>query len=148
MGGAPVPAHRVICCARSEVMCAMLAGPFKEGATAEVHIPGVQRRAFLELLRFMYTERIDLSAETVVHVCSLADKYMMPIMHTECMRFLGGPLSIDMFWPVISSATALDHVPAFEVCRRFVVEHAGEVICASPGRGLSAQALKRLLEDL
>lgn len=147
--GPPIPAHRLVCCSRSDVLRAMLAGPFQEASAPEVPIPCVQRDAFLELLRFLYTDAVELGARSVVHACVLADRFMLPEMHGQCTRRLSGLLDdCSNFWEIFVDAVALSCEPAVAACLRFMSSNAEELVQSSPGSTLSLEALKVMMAKM
>mmetsp|Transcript_5493 Transcript_5493/g.8535 ORF Transcript_5493/g.8535 Transcript_5493/m.8535 type:complete len:428 (+) Transcript_5493:90-1373(+) len=142
-----VPAHRLVCCARSEVFKAMLTGPFLEGGASEVAVPQVDYEAFLELLRFLYTDRALLNGQIVVQVSELARQYMLPELQAQCTTFLEEHMDTTNVCQVLSEALALGEKSVVDYCLKFVRYHPNEVVEGNPGATLSAKGLKTLLAD-
>lgn len=145
--GAIVPAHRLVCCARSEVFRAMLSGPFLEGSAGEVAVPHVGHAPFMELLRFLYSDTAELNGQIVVQVSDLARQYMLPELQSQCTKFLEDHLDTSNVCQVLSEALALCEASAVEYCMKFVRYHPQEVVESSPESALSPKALKHLLAE-
>ncbi|XP_068198543.1 BTB/POZ domain-containing protein 6-B-like [Antennarius striatus] len=82
-----VPAHKYVLAVGSSVFGAMFYGDLAEGQS-EIHIPDVEPPAFLILLKYMYSDEIDLEADTVLATLYAAKKYIVPALARACVAFL------------------------------------------------------------
>lgn len=82
-----VPAHKYVLAVGSSVFCAMFYGDLAEGDT-EIHIPDVEPTAFLILLKYLYSDEIELEADTVLATLYAAKKYLVSPLAEACVRFL------------------------------------------------------------
>ncbi|XP_072533422.1 BTB/POZ domain-containing protein 6-A [Salminus brasiliensis] len=82
-----VPAHKYVLAVGSSVFCAMFYGDLAEGDT-EIHIPDVEPTAFLILLKYLYSDEIELEADTVLATLYAAKKYLVSPLAQACVRFL------------------------------------------------------------
>ncbi|XP_020356856.1 BTB/POZ domain-containing protein 6-B-like isoform X1 [Oncorhynchus nerka] len=82
-----VPAHKYVLAVGSSVFCAMFYGDLAE-ESSEIHIPDVEPAAFLILLKYMYSDAIDLEADTVLATLYAAKKYIVPALAKACVSFL------------------------------------------------------------
>ncbi|XP_052040850.1 BTB/POZ domain-containing protein 6 isoform X1 [Apodemus sylvaticus] len=82
-----VPAHKYVLAVGSSVFYAMFYGDLAE-VKSEIHIPDVEPAAFLVLLKYMYSDEIDLEADTVLATLYAAKKYIVPALAKACVNFL------------------------------------------------------------
>ncbi|XP_051504214.1 BTB/POZ domain-containing protein 6-A isoform X1 [Myxocyprinus asiaticus] len=82
-----VPAHKYVLAVGSSVFCAMFYGDLAEG-DSDIHIPDVEPAAFLILLKYMYSDEIELSADTVLATLYAAKKYLVSALARACVGFL------------------------------------------------------------
>ncbi|KAI4905017.1 hypothetical protein NFI96_020172 [Prochilodus magdalenae] len=82
-----VPAHKYVLAVGSSVFCAMFYGDLAEGDT-EIHVPDVEPTAFLVLLKYLYSDEIELEADTVLATLYTAKKYLVSPLAEACVHFL------------------------------------------------------------
>lgn len=102
------PAHRLILKARSPVFASTFKYDTKEKATGVIDIEDCDPSSFSDFLYFLYcgtTEK--LSSKNVFSLFTAADKYDVPDLRSECMKFIKKNLSIDNFCDAI--VLALKH---------------------------------------
>eukprot|EP00746_Dinoflagellata_sp_MGD_P125229 gnl/MRDRNA2_/MRDRNA2_59957_c0_seq1.p1 gnl/MRDRNA2_/MRDRNA2_59957_c0~~gnl/MRDRNA2_/MRDRNA2_59957_c0_seq1.p1 ORF type:complete len:451 (+),score=71.88 gnl/MRDRNA2_/MRDRNA2_59957_c0_seq1:77-1429(+) len=143
--GPPIPAHKFICGTRSEVLKAMFLGPFQEGTANEVMFKDVAREPFLEMLRFLYTDTVELSTSIVVEVNDLAQKYMLPDLQAQCVAFLEQHTDAVNVCGLLSKALSFSNQLLCERCYQYISEQGLEVMESSPGTEMSLAALKMIL---
>lgn len=63
---------------------------------SEIEIPDIpDPAAFLTLLRFLYTDEVQIGPETVMATLYTAKKYAVPALENACVDFLKANLSSD-----------------------------------------------------
>uniref|UniRef100_A0AAY4B842 BTB domain-containing protein n=1 Tax=Denticeps clupeoides TaxID=299321 RepID=A0AAY4B842_9TELE len=82
-----IPAHKYVLAVGSSVFCAMFYGDLAEGES-HIHIPDVEPAAFLILLKYLYSDEIELDADTVLATLYAAKKYLVTALARACVRFL------------------------------------------------------------
>ncbi|XP_076841841.1 BTB/POZ domain-containing protein 6-A isoform X2 [Brachyhypopomus gauderio] len=82
-----VPAHKYVLAVGSSVFCAMFYGDLAEEGL-EIHIPDVEPAAFLILLKYLYSDEIELEADTVLATLYAAKKYLVGSLARACVSFL------------------------------------------------------------
>jgi speckle-type POZ protein len=88
--GREFPAHKLILSARSEVFAAMFQHPMEENLTNQIKIEDIEPDVFQELLRFIYTGRVQVDKlETMAAGLFIAaDKYLMDQLKMTCQNHL------------------------------------------------------------
>lgn len=71
--------------------------PLREGITREALICE-PRTEFVELLRFIYTNQVDINEHTVVGLLTLADKYCIDEVVNLCLKYVKDNFDADMFF--------------------------------------------------
>ena len=61
----------------------------------EINLPDIEPSAFLALLRFLYTDEVQIGPETVMTTLYTAKKYSVPALEKHCVDFLEKNLSPD-----------------------------------------------------
>jgi len=93
--GKEIKAHKAILSARSPVFAAMLLSGMKESAENRVEIDDIAPDIFEALLRFIYTDRIDLTTINTKDLLAAANKYLLPLLKFQCQRFLSESINIE-----------------------------------------------------
>jgi hypothetical protein len=83
-----VPAHRCLLCARCEYFRSMFSAGFKEGDSAEIHIEGTSSAAFKALLKFLYTDCMEVDDAVLFDLAKLSDQYRVERLHNHCLHQL------------------------------------------------------------
>lgn len=76
--------------------------PLREGRTREV-IVADPRESFLELVRFIYTNQIDINQQNVGDILALADKYCMDEVLDLCLKYLRDNFDPEVFFTFYNS---------------------------------------------
>ncbi|CAI0415579.1 unnamed protein product [Linum tenue] len=130
-GGAPIPAHRALLAARSEIFKTMLdPDACKSPANDTITLPELNHEELESLLEFLYSG--DLAPEKLErHVYALtlaADKYEVPYLLGLCERHM---------------VRSLDASNALEV-----LEISDSVCCSSSGGDLKETAVKYVVKNM
>ena len=88
IGGRDFPAHKNILSARSDVFAAMFQHPTKENLTNQIKIEDIEPDVFQELLRFIYTGRVQVDKLEVMaaDLSIAADKYLLDQLKLTCQN--------------------------------------------------------------
>ncbi len=84
-----IRAHKLILSSRSPVFAAMFDHDMKEKRSGIVDIVGISPDTFRTVLRFMYTDQVELKKEEdAKKLIAAADKYKLDLLRMECEKFL------------------------------------------------------------
>ena len=72
-----IPAHKLVLAISSPVFYAMFYGHLAEAKDC-IELPDCEYDSLLEFLRYLYSDKANLTLSNVMHVLHLADKYMVP----------------------------------------------------------------------
>ena len=90
-----IQAHKFILSARSPVFAAMFQHETKEAALNRFNIGDIEPDVFEALLRFIYTDKVDLTFEMSKSLLAVSKRYQLDLLQWKCQVFLAQNLSIN-----------------------------------------------------
>ncbi|XP_024293017.1 BTB/POZ domain-containing protein 6-B [Oncorhynchus tshawytscha] len=140
-----VPVHKYVLAVGSSVFCAMFYGDLAE-EESEIHIPDVEPAAFLILLNYMYSDAIDLEADTVLATLYAAKKYIVPALAKACVTFLETSLEAKNACVLLSQSRLFEEPELTQRCWE-VIDAQAELALGSEGFcEIDLQTLKIILQ--
>ncbi|XP_067894598.1 BTB/POZ domain-containing protein 6-B isoform X2 [Heterodontus francisci] len=126
-----VPAHKYILAVGSSVFYAMFYGELAEDKS-DIHIPDVEPAAFLILLKYLYSDEIDLEADTVLASLYAAKKYIVPYLAKACVNFLETSLEAKNACVLLSQSRLFEEPELTQRCWE-VIDAQAELALRSEG---------------
>ncbi|XP_054986526.1 BTB/POZ domain-containing protein 6 [Sorex araneus] len=126
-----VPAHKYVLAVGSSVFYAMFYGDLAE-IKSEIHIPDVEPAAFLILLKYLYSDEIDLEADTVLATLYAAKKYIVPALAKACVSFLETSLEARNACVLLSQSRLFEEPELTQRCWE-VIDAQAEMALRSEG---------------
>ncbi|RWS19972.1 BTB/POZ domain-containing protein 2-like protein, partial [Leptotrombidium deliense] len=124
-----IPAHKFILSVGSAVFNAMFNG--KMATTEEnIRLPDVEPPAFRALLRFLYTDEVEIDPETVMMTLYTAKKYAVPALEKACVEFLKQNLSSDNAFMLLTQARLFDETVLAQMCLDTIDKHTVDALSA------------------
>jgi hypothetical protein len=80
-----VPAHRCNLFARCEYFRSMFSAGYKEAGRAEIYIKGTSSAAFEALLKYLYTDDMEVDDAVLFDLAKLSDQYQVERLHSHCI---------------------------------------------------------------
>lgn len=111
---AQMPAHKNLLAAGSKVFKAMFYGDLKE--TGNVRVVDTSDAAFKEFLQYFYRRQIKLSAEHIVEVMYLGQKYNVPKCIEDCVEFFKQTVNNKVVCSGLYCAILYDQIGLLESC--------------------------------
>ena len=102
-----IPAHKFVLAISSPVFFAMFYGQMAETKDS-IELPDCEYESLLELFRFLYSDKVNLSGSNVMQVLYLANKYMVPSLAQKCTEYLRDNLT------ALNVFSILPHAQKFE----------------------------------
>lgn len=124
-----IPAHKFVLAVRSAVFDAMFNGGISTQSD-EVELPDVEYLAFQSLLRFLYTDEVQIGPETVMTTLYTAKKYAVPTLENACVDFLKKNLSPDNAFMLLSQARLFDEPQLAALCLECIDKNTAEALAA------------------
>ena len=139
-------AHKFVLAVSSPVFYAMFYGELAESKN-KIVLPDCDCESFLEFLRFLYSDKVDLTGGSVMQVSYLAKKYIVPELETECTNFLKENLSPENVFDILPLAKKFEEeelvVRCWEVIDRSTQVALQSETFPSITRGLLEEVVKR-----
>ena len=132
-------AHKFLLAIGSPVFYAMFYGELAE-STKKIVLPDCDAESFLEFLRFLYCDEVNLTGSSVMQVSYLAKKYMVPELEVVCMNFLTENLSPENVFDI------LPHAKKFE--DKELVVRCWEVVDTSAQDAMKSETFPSITKDL
>ena len=114
-----VPAHKYVLAISSPVFCAMFYGDIAE-KNDSVHLPDCHANGFLEFLRFLYSDEVKLTADSVLEVLYLAKKYIVPHLATKCVEYLEKEMNYTNVFEILKYTRKFDEEDLVERCWQII----------------------------
>ena len=139
-----VPAHKYVLAISTPVFFAMLHGQMAE-KSSEIKITDSEPEAFLELLRFIYTDETILTLDNVLGTLYLAKKYILPVLAERCVEFIDKSVNPENVLTVLSHSRYLGEEELEEKCWSVVDLFTSRVLESEHFVDLDEESLCKLL---
>ncbi|CAI9157720.1 unnamed protein product [Rangifer tarandus platyrhynchus] len=140
-----IPAHRFVLAAGSAVFDAMFNGGMAT-TSAEIELPDVEPAAFLALLRFLYSDEVQIGPETVMTTLYTAKKYAVPALEAHCVEFLTKHLRADNAFMLLTQARLFDEPQLASLCLDTIDKNTMDAISAEGFTDIDIDTLCAVLE--
>jgi len=127
--GVEIKAHKAIISARSEVFRRMFCqdSGFKEATSDRVEIKDLEQDVFQELLKFIYTGKVEKLQNMADDLLAAADRYQLDRLKTMCEEHLSLNLNIDNAASVLMLADLHSAVQLKQLAIQFCNANTNEV---------------------
>ncbi|KAK8396915.1 hypothetical protein O3P69_005125 [Scylla paramamosain] len=140
-----IPAHRFVLAVGSAVFDAMFNGQLSTRQD-QIELPDVEPQAFLALLRFLYSDEVQIGPETVMTVLYTAKKYAVPALEKACVDFLKRNLSPDNAFMLLTQARLFDEPQLAALCLETIDKNTADSLAAEGFTDLDNSTLCMVLE--
>ncbi|XP_030075958.1 BTB/POZ domain-containing protein 2 isoform X2 [Microcaecilia unicolor] len=145
MGSQRIPAHRFVLAVGSAVFDAMFNGGMATTST-EIELPDVEPAAFLALLKFLYSDEVQIGPETVMTTLYTAKKYAVPALEAHCVEFLKKNLRADNAFMLLTQARLFDEPQLASLCLENIDKNTADAITAEGFTDIDLDTLIAVLE--
>ena len=122
-----IPAHKFVLAISSPVFYAMFYGQMAD-TTDSVELPDCEYEGLLELLRYMYSDKVNLSGSNIIQVFYLANKYMVPSLADKCTEYMRDNLEGSNVFCILPHAQKFEDKDLEERCWEVVTTEAKEAV--------------------
>ena len=120
-------AHKFLLSIYSPVFYAMFCGEMAEKSDT-IDLPDCEYEGILEMLRYMYSNTVELHGGNVLQVLYVAKKYILPSLAQECVEFLMWNLDLANVLCVLSYAQKYDEKNLVDRCWEMIENETEEVV--------------------
>ena len=122
-----IPAHKFVLAISSPVFFAMFYGQMAETKDS-IELPDCEYESLLELFRFLYTDKVNLSGNNVMQVLYLANKYIVPSLAKTCTEYLGDNLNASNVFFILPHARKFENKDLENRCWEVIDEQTEEAV--------------------
>ena len=122
-----IPAHKLVLAIGSPVFYAKFYGHLAEAKDC-VELPDCEYDSMLEFLRYLYSDKANLTLSNVMHVLYLADKYMVPSLAGKCSEYLRENLSAANVFSILPHAKKIEDKDLEDRCWEVIEENTEEAV--------------------
>ena len=126
-----IPAHKFVLAIGSPVFEAMFYGELAETKDT-IELPDCDYESLLELLRYMYSDEVNLRRSNVMGVLYLAKKYIVPSLTDVCTEYLKERLDPSNVFSILPSSLKYEEKALEDRCWK-VIENQTEASVKSEG---------------
>jgi hypothetical protein len=122
------PDHKVVLAARSPVFHAKLQSDrFSENKTNVIKIKDLAAPVVKEMLRFIYTDRVENMEELASELLIASGKYLIDLLKMKCEAFLAQSMTVENCCDLLSLAQTYSATELKKVAMDFFLLHSCEV---------------------
>ncbi|XP_016298129.1 BTB/POZ domain-containing protein 2-like isoform X2 [Sinocyclocheilus anshuiensis] len=129
----------------SAVFDAMFNGGMATTST-EIELPDVEPAAFLALLKFLYSDEVQIGPETVMTTLYTAKKYAVPALEAHCVEFLKKNLRADNAFMLLTQARLFDEPQLASLCLENIDKNTADALAAEGFTDVDLDTLMAVLE--
>ncbi|XP_044184644.1 BTB/POZ domain-containing protein 2-like [Acropora millepora] len=122
-----IPAHKLVLAISSSVFFAMFYGQMADTRDS-IELPDCDYESLLELFRFIYSDKVQLTGSNVMNVLYLAKKYLVPSLAEKCAEFLRINLDASNVFTILAHAQKLEDKDLENRCWEVVEMHSEEAV--------------------
>ena len=137
-------AHKYVLATSSAVLHAMFYGDLAETKRI-IHLSDTDEESLREFLRFLYTDKCDLSADNVVGVMYLSKKYIVPSLTEKCVEIMENILNAENVLIILEQAIHFDEDELKKKCSDFVESFAADVFATEAFNSINRKTLACIL---
>ena len=138
-----IPSHKFVLAISSPVFFAMFYGKIAETKDS-IELPDCEYESLLELFRFLYSDRVNLSGSNVMQVLYLANKYMVPSLRQKCTEYLRKNLTASNVCSILPHAQKFEDQDLEDRCWEVIEKQTTEAVTfVTVERSLVESVVKR-----
>ena len=140
-----IPAHKFVLSIWSPVFFAMFSGELSEKSDS-VDLPDCEYEGVLGMLRYLYSEEVELNESNVMQVLYVAKKYILPSLADKCIEFLYRNLDPGNALCVLSHAQQYDEKGLVDRCWEVIDGETVEVVKLEGFRTIERSLLEGIVK--
>lgn len=140
-----IPAHKFLLSVGSVVFDAMFNSTLATTAD-EIELPDVEPAAFLHLLKFLYSDEVQIGPETVMTTLYTAKKYAVSAFEEHCVDFLKSNLGSDNAFLLLTQARLFDEQQLAALCLDMIDKNTSDALIADGFTDIDQDTLQIVLE--
>ena len=140
-----IPAHKFVLAISTPVFYAMFYGELAETKDS-VEISDCEYDSLLELFRFIYSDKANLTPDNVMQLMYLAKKYMLPSLVDKCSAYLKENLDGSNVFTVLPDVQKYEEKDLLDHCWKVVEKETEEAVKSDGFETIERSVLEELVE--
>ena len=140
-----ITAHKFVLSIGSPVFEAMFYGELGETKDT-IQLPDCDYESLLELLRYLYSDEVNLSGSTVLGVLYLAKKYMVPSLAEKCKDYLQDKLDPSNVFTILPTAQKYEEKKLVDRCWKVIDSQTEEALKSDGFETIEKTLLEALVQ--
>lgn len=128
VAGCSFSCHKAVLCAATDFFCHMLTGDWRESRSREIHLNGIDPRAFENVLEFIYNGRLRLRANDILQTHTAAKLLQLDTLDDLIRGRLISRLSPNNVFAIGAHAYSLDDHKVHHACKIFLLRNFDAVV--------------------
>jgi len=124
-----IPAHKFVLAISSPVFYAMFYGQMAETKDS-IELPDCEYESLLEMFRYLYSDKVNLSGSNVMQVLYLANKYMVPSLAEKCAEYLRRNLKASNVFCILPNAQKFEDKELEDRCWEVIMKQTEEAVAS------------------
>ena len=122
-----IPAHKFVLAISSPVFYAMFYGQMAETKDS-IELPDCEYDSLLEMFRYLYSDKVNLSGSNVMQVLYLANKYIVPSLTEKCRQYLRVNLKTSNVFCILPYAQKFEDKDLEDRCWEVIEKQTDEAV--------------------
>ena len=140
-----ITAHKFVLSIGSPVFEAMFYGELAETKDT-IQLPDCDYESLLELLRYLYSDEVNLSGSNVLGVLYLAKKYMVPSLADKCKDYLQDKLDPSNVFTILPTAQKYEEKNLVDRCWKVIDSQTEEALKSDGFETIEKTLLEALVQ--
>jgi len=140
-----IPAHKFVLSVGSAVFDAMFNSTLAT-RDEEIELPDVEAASFLILLKFLYSDEVQIGPDSVMTTLYTAKKYAVPALEKHCVDFLKRHLCADNAFMLLTQARLFDEPQLAALCLDMIDKATPEALGAEGFTEIDVDTLSAVLD--
>ena len=140
-----IPAHKFVLAISSPVFYAMFYGQMAE-TTDSIELPDCEYESLLEMFRYLYSDKVNLSGSNVMQVLYLANKYIVPSLAEKCRQFLQINLKTSNVFCILPHAQKFEEKDLEDRCWEVIEKQTDEAVTSDEFVTVERSLVKAVVE--
>lgn len=136
-----IPAHRIIIAASSNVLAAMAFGGLH---TNRINIVEIPSKCISEVLRYIYTDTVDITTENSACIMYAAHKYNIKLLEEKCIKFIESDMKLENACIYFDSLVFDNEIN--DRCMKIIKTQTNKILETNAFLELSLEKLTKLLK--
>ena len=138
-------AHKFVLAISSPVFYAMFYGQMAETKNS-IELPDCEYESLLEMFRYLYSDKVNLSGSNVMYVLYLANKYMLPSLAEKCNEYLQRNLKASNVFCILPHAQKFEDKDLEDRCWEVIEEQTEEAMKSDEFVTVERPLVERVVE--